>query len=350
MGVIYKLKDEVVHFIVSQRQGDPLLSCRQLAESASQQFGVRFSKSSVHDVLKESGVVTPRGRKPKDKFQIPIEKKQQIQTSLSKVMLQSVPSLELLTPKNGDLSIPPKGDLLIPQSVDSQTQPLQKGDIYEGAGRIFIKAALWDLGLFSEDNISEDDWSYYLIYTSSLKVDTEDGRSYVIDWPLPLHRSIREAADGMVNNIKPLIVYKVSDENLFKASMNAQPGAKAKNVAIVDRNGHVLCEFNSLVDAKRTFKLTNRVFVESTDRNLAERAKTLFFSQTIDNNKVMENILSLKGFDSANKEEYVVNILTEDGYVNKDMLQQAIEKLNGMYLRDDQNRLLSVILSPASSS
>src|ERR1700722_5602973 len=87
MGVIYKLKEEVVHFIISQRQSNPLSSCRQLAESASQKFGLHLSKSSVHDVLKESGIITPRGRKPKDKFKIPQEKKEQIQSSLSQVKL-----------------------------------------------------------------------------------------------------------------------------------------------------------------------------------------------------------------------------------------------------------------------
>src|SRR6202142_3910407 len=87
MGVTYKLKDEVVQFIISQRQGNPLASCRQLAESASQKFGPHLSKSSVHDVLKEFGIITPRGRKPKDRFEIPQEKKKQIQVSLSQVKL-----------------------------------------------------------------------------------------------------------------------------------------------------------------------------------------------------------------------------------------------------------------------
>ena len=79
MGVIYKLREEVVHYIISQRQSNPLASCRQLAESASEKFGLHLSKSSVHDVLKESGINTPRGRKPKNKFEIPLEKKKQIQ-------------------------------------------------------------------------------------------------------------------------------------------------------------------------------------------------------------------------------------------------------------------------------
>src|ERR1700677_1371350 len=87
MGVIYKLREEVVDFIISQRQSNPLYSCRQLAESASQKLGLHLSKSSVHDVLKESGIITPRGRKPKEKFEIPQEKKLQIQASLSQVKL-----------------------------------------------------------------------------------------------------------------------------------------------------------------------------------------------------------------------------------------------------------------------
>src|ERR1035441_79132 len=91
MGVTYKLKDEVVQFIISQRQSNPLFSCRQLAESVSQKFDLHLSKSSVHDVLKESGIITPRGRKPKDKFEIPEEKKKQIQVNLSQVKL--LPSL-----------------------------------------------------------------------------------------------------------------------------------------------------------------------------------------------------------------------------------------------------------------
>src|SRR5271156_5378417 len=92
MGVIYKLREEVVSFIISQRQGNPLFSCRQLAESASQKFGLHLSKSSIHDVLKESVIITPRGRKPKDKFAILQEKKKQIQSSLSQVKLLPIPA------------------------------------------------------------------------------------------------------------------------------------------------------------------------------------------------------------------------------------------------------------------
>jgi hypothetical protein len=116
----------------------------------------------------------------------------------------------------------------------------------------------------------------------------------------------------------------------------------------VDRYGVIICEFNDIVDIKRRFITSNRIFVENHDRDLTERGKALFFSQVIDNSKVMENILNLKGFDSYNKKEYIVNILIGENYANRLMLEQAIERLNGMFLRDEQNRLLSVVLSSDS--
>ncbi len=57
---------------------------------------------------------------------------------------------------------------------------------------------------------------------------------------------------------------------------------------------------------KGIYAIINRIFVESKDRDLAERAKTLFFSQMIDNNKVMDNILNLKGFDATNEKKTIL--------------------------------------------
>ena len=88
--------------------------------------------------------------------------------------------------------------------------------------------------------------------------------------------------------------------------------------------------------------LQNRVFVESGEKTPMERLKAIFFPQLIDNNEVIENILNLKGFDTTNKGENVVTLLINYSYENKAMLQEAAEKLNGMYLRDGQDRLVSV--------
>jgi hypothetical protein len=343
MGVIYKLRDEVVQFIISQRQGNPLSSCRQLAESASQKFGLHLSKSSVHDVLKESGIVTPRGRKPKEKFEIPHEKKKQIQASLSQIKLISPPE----EPK---ASLIP--DVAMPKDVPEapaqeavvlpETDEMEVSTEYEGAGRVFFKAALWDLGIFLEENIRETDWDYYLTYCKGVKLGLENDKSLFIELNLPIERCIRETADGIINNIKPLIVQKVSDEDLFKSCMEAQPGFKIDKISIVDQNDHILFEINDIVEFKRNFSLNNRIFVVSKEKNISERAKSLFFSQNIDNNDFIENIMNFKGFDEVNKEQITINLLIEDSYVKKQLVQEAAEKLNGMLIQDDQDRLVKV--------
>ena len=68
---------------------------------------------------------------------------------------------------------------------------------YEGAGKIFLKAALWDLGVFSEENIKATDWDYYLTYSKGIKINLENNKSLFIDLPLPLERCISEVADGL---------------------------------------------------------------------------------------------------------------------------------------------------------
>ncbi len=89
MGVVYKLKDDVVQFIVSYKKDNPSASCRSLADLTSQKFQVKVSKSSVGEILKSSSLNNPLGRPrvkvPLPKFEIPKEKKIQIAASVEKV-------------------------------------------------------------------------------------------------------------------------------------------------------------------------------------------------------------------------------------------------------------------------
>jgi len=373
MGVTYKLKDEVVHFIISQRQENPLLSCRQLAESASEKFGVHLSKSSVHDVLKASGVVTPRGRKPKDKFEIPQEKKKQIQKSLSQVKLLAPPGID--EPKDSSVS-PQNDEALTTQNnapvilsevshaehadpvpdTHNSSQVVPKNDTtvivekdvsensseYEGAGKIFLKAALWDLGIYSEENIKESDWAYYLTYSKGIKVVLENNKSFFIDLILPLERCIRETVDGLINNIKPFSAGKVSDLDLFKASMEAQQGFKITKITIVDYKNNNLFEYDHIVELKRKFEYENRVFVENYDKSPAKRSIAVFFSQNIDTDCFINNILNLIGFDTTTKQDLVVNLLPGSQFIDHAKLVEASEKLNGMNLYDEQERRVRI--------
>ena len=68
----------------------------------------------------------------------------------------------------------------------------------------------------------------------------------------------------------------------------------------------------------------------------------MFLSQTIDTAMFKDNILNLKGFNSVDNVINITTLLIDENDANKAVLQQAMEKLNGMYLRDDQNRLVSV--------
>jgi hypothetical protein len=342
MGVIYKLREEVVHFIVSQRQINPLASCRQLAESTSQKFGLNLSKSSVHDVLKESGIITPRGRKPKNKFEIPQEKKKQIQVSLSQINI-GLPPAESKVALIADVTEEQKV-AVAQKEEEKQSQSTETSPEYEGAGRIFLKAALWDLGVYSEQNIKGSDWDYFLTYSKGVNVLLENNKNFFIELRLPLERCIREVADGLINNIKVFIIDKVSDQELFKACMDAQPGRKISSVSIVDENDHVLSEFNNIMETSRRFMYRNRLFVENNEINLTERTKSIFFPQTIDNNGVIDKIMNFSGFDILKKDEKVVTILIDDTYDNKAILCEAVEKLNSMCLYDDQDRLVTVVI------
>jgi hypothetical protein len=362
MGVTYKLKDEVVEFIIGQKQAEPSTSCRQLAESASEKFGLKLSKSSVHDVLKQSGITTPRGRKPKNKFEIPQEKKKQIQVSLSQVNLVPLPE-KIVSSPTIPVSLPPPQQVApviheppqelppviepvvikeeVYHSVEIPVEDIEVSEEYEGAGKIFYKAVQWDLGILTEGNIKERDWDYYLTYAKGLKVNLENNQNFFIDLPLPIERCVRETADGLINNIRPFVVHHVSDQELFKSCMEALPGFKISDISIVGNNDHILFEFEYIVENKRRFVFKNRLFVENNQKNFLERLKYIFFSQDI-NLDLINNLLNVKGMDKVSREENVVKLIVEDSYEYKSLLSAAAAKLNEMYLRDEQDRLVKV--------
>jgi hypothetical protein len=67
MGSVHKLKPEIVEFVLKRKQNQPDLSCRNLAELASQKFNFIVSKSSVNSLLKKNELSLPVGRRVKKK-------------------------------------------------------------------------------------------------------------------------------------------------------------------------------------------------------------------------------------------------------------------------------------------
>lgn len=97
MGVIYKLKKEVIDYILDQKRVDPDVGCRQLAQKVGDKFQIFISKSSVNAVIKSAQLSNHVGRpavgdeKRVKKFEIPQERKK----ALFKQLADSVGPIEL---------------------------------------------------------------------------------------------------------------------------------------------------------------------------------------------------------------------------------------------------------------
>lgn len=63
MGVTYKLKPEINHFIIEQKRSNPALSCRDLARLIEQKYQIKVSKSSINSAVKSAGLSMPVGRR-----------------------------------------------------------------------------------------------------------------------------------------------------------------------------------------------------------------------------------------------------------------------------------------------
>ncbi|MFA5224010.1 MAG: cell envelope integrity protein TolA [Candidatus Omnitrophota bacterium] len=74
MGVVHKLKPEVLSFIIENKKNNPSLSCRSLTLLISEKLKIKVSKSSINAIFKENDLSMPIGRrrtKKKRKFNMP---------------------------------------------------------------------------------------------------------------------------------------------------------------------------------------------------------------------------------------------------------------------------------------
>ena len=67
MGIVHKLKPEVLNFILENKQKDPALSCRIIAQLILEKLQVKVSKSSINAIFKEHSLSMPVGRRQKPK-------------------------------------------------------------------------------------------------------------------------------------------------------------------------------------------------------------------------------------------------------------------------------------------
>ncbi len=67
MGVVYKLKPEIIDFILTTRKNNPRLGCRTIASLVEKKYKTPISKSSVSGVIKSIGLSMPVGRRRKSR-------------------------------------------------------------------------------------------------------------------------------------------------------------------------------------------------------------------------------------------------------------------------------------------
>ncbi len=317
MGVIYKLTQDVVDFILAQKQKSTNLSCRQLVILVEQQFGRAVSKSSVHEVLKEANIVSPRGRKYKNKFEIPTEKKAQLAASLPPAMAAAVPKpvevldepsvekteeilgVQGLVKEEPSLDEPlklrvepmvilPPAEPEVPVPVVEMLPPLQESDEASTAQDIFLQAAFWDLFprpwnmIKSQEDLAGVDAEalarevpYRMLKAASLRVHLEDGSVFYIDArrysiggafnprasSAPIEGAVIRMADDLLNNIQMLIIHEVGGDFFdasgydFLRAMNNEADKRIARIVLVGEDQQELVDFAPVPRVKRAFVL-----------------------------------------------------------------------------------------------
>lgn len=168
MGIVYKLKKEVIDFVLRKKNENRALSCRQIAVIASEKFKIQVSKSSVNTIIKNARLSSSVGRRAVGdgrlkKFQIPPVKKKQLSDNMKKVGLEPVPSERSIPPVHVDTGKELKTQAVIPsageaRAVDASYEKFlecvhrwrktigwQKGHLLDGMGFIFLKSVEWGM-------------------------------------------------------------------------------------------------------------------------------------------------------------------------------------------------------------
>ncbi len=202
MGVVYKLKEEVIDFILEQKKYDPAISVRRLASVAAAKFQIEISKSSINTILKNANLSSMVGRrsaasKAPKKFTIPTEKKKQLSAQVFQLSGQEEQAVKELpvVPEKPSLVQPAKKEEVPPAPalpvinnseivpiIPAATKPIvtqevvekenltspsvfkqsfideivyrrfehraQYGQAYKGMGCVFLKAAQWEVFSF----------------------------------------------------------------------------------------------------------------------------------------------------------------------------------------------------------
>jgi len=195
MGVIHKLKDEVIAYILEQKKDNPSIGVRKLSDLTSDKFQIKVSKSSVSTILKNALLSSAVGRRPggaakPSKFAIPSNRKTEISKNMEKAgyakqpakhdeeQIEKAPeSVNKASANDESMSLMP--DLLAeqashkePEIIETKQERVADDDRFlkqverlreqkskrgvsslKGMGYVFLKAAQWEI--FDKSLIAE---------------------------------------------------------------------------------------------------------------------------------------------------------------------------------------------------
>jgi hypothetical protein len=295
MGIVYKITKEIQDFIISQKKSNPSLSCRALSNLVQQSFQAAISKSAINLVLKNNGLSSGVGRKPKTRdkkeyLSIDIDcagafllKGIEEQLSLSVILRQFSRNA---FPRLNSKTLEYKNNVALYWPVFCP-EGLDKLNAYAGpglwqlasAGRKFSKSSI----IKYLDKIEELDIVANIIkglelgeeYVYFWAMHPKQGQPFYIDpgchliwlkpkgipasYSLPIIKAEDLARDLLFNN-KPLVLlsslpYKPLSNELaaFLSAWSADSGNQIKAVSFLDANGAELSRIDKIPTRRRDF-------------------------------------------------------------------------------------------------
>jgi len=120
MGVIYKIKPEVINFIVEEKKNNASLSCRGLTALVHHKFSIKLSKSSINSIIKNANLSMPVGRHYKTGR---ISKKDVLQKDVLPEPVAALPVFELTPPPAVEESKPEIPIPVATEPINSVAEP-----------------------------------------------------------------------------------------------------------------------------------------------------------------------------------------------------------------------------------
>ena len=150
MGIVYKVKPDIIKFILEQKKKNLSLSCRVLVKIVKDRFSLFLSKSAVNKIIKDAGLSSPVGRKRK---------------YLSKPKVSSVESKIKILPAKKEIFLPKEEQPPKLLEEKEQKQPVielpVKSEIIKEEPREKIEAKIEHIEI-KEDKIFDNMGSFFL--------------------------------------------------------------------------------------------------------------------------------------------------------------------------------------------